>query len=185
MTQLVIRTKKQSLLGCISIYLPQHMHLSHYFAEPTSVAITVASLLKHVSNIFAPLETEIVAHSSLQNGSNSVRLDRDHLWKLIPCFAKDSQLDLCLSCLWLCHSNNILWSRQFHCRSGWLFPCWKLKYFVNVTVFLQCPVFGSVHLLINPDQLPCHSWTKAYSQHDALTTMLYGGDGMLTGDLQC
>ena len=72
--------------------------------------------------------------------------------------ARDSQLDLGLDFDW------------FHCSSGCMF---------RLVVLLQdCPVFGSIHLPINSDQVPCPCWRNASTQHDAATTMFHGGDGV-------
>lgn len=44
--------------------------------------------------------------------------------------------------------------------------------------FQDCPVFGSIHLPINPDQGPCCCRRKANSQHDAATSILHSVDGV-------
>lgn len=54
--------------------------LSPYLEEPSFAAVTAVSLLGFVSTSFAQLETEISAHSFLQNSSGSVRLDGQRLW---------------------------------------------------------------------------------------------------------
>ena len=56
---------------------------SQYFVEPPFAAIIHASLLGYFSTSFTHLETEIFAHSSLQNSSNSVRLEGEDLWTAV------------------------------------------------------------------------------------------------------
>lgn len=72
--------------------------------------------------------------------------------------------------LWRNHS--YLWkSFDFHHSVVALAGCLESK-------FQDCPVFGSIHLPINPDQGPCCCRRKANSQHDAATSILHSVDGV-------
>lgn len=53
--------------------------LDQFFVVPTCAAVTAANLLGYVSTSFAHEETDIFAHSSMQNSSNLVKLDGEHL----------------------------------------------------------------------------------------------------------
>lgn len=62
-----------------------------------------------------------------------------------------------------------LWFASFRSCSGRMFGGRNSK---------TAPVFGSVHLPINPDTPPCCCRGKAKSQHDAATSMLHSVDGV-------
>ena len=62
-------------MWCAFVFSPP----AQYFIEPPFAAIIAASLLGYVSTSFAHLDTDIFAHSSLQNSSSSARLDGECL----------------------------------------------------------------------------------------------------------
>ena len=86
--------------------------LSQYFAEPSFAAMTAASLLGQVSSSNAHVETEIFAHSSLQNSSSLVWLDWESVYSNFQVLLEIA--NWFRSELWLGHSNTWVRFDQNH-----------------------------------------------------------------------
>lgn len=59
-----------------------------YPASKSQYCVVHTSIKGCTSTSFAPLETQNFAHSSLQNSSNTVRLDGEHLWTVFRSFQR-------------------------------------------------------------------------------------------------
>lgn len=109
-------------------------------------------------------------YTSLPNSCNSVKLNGEHLWTVIikSC---DRSSYIFRSGFWLVHSNTLIF---FDLNYSLLAPaiylgvlsCWKMNLHSSLKSFADCKwftliVFGSIHLPIIADQLPCHWWRKA------------------------
>ena len=133
--------------------------LCQYFVEPPFAAITAASLSEYVSTSFAHLETEIFAHSSLQNSSSSARLDGECLWTAI--FKSCHRCSMGFrSGLWLGHSYTWIFFDLNHsivalavCLGS--LSCWKVNLFPSLKSFAASHRFSCrIALYLAPSILP-------------------------------
>ena len=131
---------------------------SQYFVEPPFAAITAANLLRYVSTSFAHLETEIFAHSSLQNSSSSVRLDGERLWTAV--FRSCHRFSIGFrSGLWLGHSNTICFvlNPSIVALALWLasLSCWKVNLRPSLKSYVDSNRFSSkISLYLAPSIFP-------------------------------
>ena len=139
-------------MQCAKVFSP----LRQYLAELPKAA----GLLEYVCASFAHLETGIFAHSYLQNSWSSVRLEGECLWTSV--FRSCHRFPIGFrSGLWLGRSNT------------WI--CFVLNH--SIAALTLCS-FGSIHLSINSDHLPCPCWGEAPPDHGAAPTMFDIGDGV-------
>ena len=127
--------------------------LSQYFVEPPFAAITVSSLLWFVSTSFAHVQTDIFAHSSLQNSSSSVRLDwgmntfARHCTSYVPFDSNQSQLVLFFPLLFS-------FVRVTQCRNSFPAASWRQRA-VNPCVFWADLLYAAGEIMPDNAQLQC------------------------------
>ncbi len=129
-----------------------------YFVEPPFAAITAASLLGYVFISFAHTETEIFAHSSLQNSSSSVRLDGHCLWTAIFKSCHRFSIGFRFG-LWLGYSNTLCFDLNHSivalavCLGS--LSCWKVNLRPSLKSFADSNRFSSrIALYLAPSIFP-------------------------------